>query len=111
MVTCIFLQTMAKNKKYNKRIINNERAYKKYDNYDAIEVPFLKAIPVDYKGVMGVPITFFDEAVWGLYFDVVREDKVIRPKLNGKTLYARVFIKWKTEEEINRSLKSVGLYF
>ena len=32
--------------------------YQKYDNYDAIEVPATDAIPSDYDGVMGVPITF-----------------------------------------------------
>lgn len=32
--------------------------YQKYDNYDAIEVPELKLIPLDYDGVMGVPISF-----------------------------------------------------
>lgn len=32
--------------------------YPKYDNYDAIEVSKVAEIPIDYKGVMGVPITF-----------------------------------------------------
>ena len=32
----------------------------RYDNYDAIEVPYVDAIPSDYDGVMGVPITFLD---------------------------------------------------
>ena len=35
--------------------------YPKYDNYDAIEVSKTKEIPVDYTGVMGVPITFLDK--------------------------------------------------
>lgn len=35
--------------------------YPHYDNYDAIEVPFTDAIPLDYDGVMGVPITFLDK--------------------------------------------------
>ena len=34
--------------------------YKKYDNYDAIEVPYFDLIPSDYEGVMGVPITFLN---------------------------------------------------
>ena len=34
--------------------------YPKYDNYDAIEVSKLAEIPIDYDGVMGVPITFLD---------------------------------------------------
>ena len=32
--------------------------YQRYDNYDAIEVPFTDAIPSDYADVMGVPISF-----------------------------------------------------
>ena len=35
--------------------------FQKYDNYDAIEVPATDAIPSDYNGVMGVPITFLDK--------------------------------------------------
>jgi len=37
--------------------------YPKYDNYDAIEVSKIAEIPSDYKGVMGVPITFLDKWV------------------------------------------------
>lgn len=35
--------------------------YPKYDNYDAIEVSEVKEIPMDYDGVMGVPVTFLDK--------------------------------------------------
>ena len=35
--------------------------YYKYDNYDAINVDRVKDIPIDYDGVMGVPITFLDK--------------------------------------------------
>ncbi len=35
--------------------------YPKYDNFDAIEVSKTADIPVDYSGIMGVPITFFDK--------------------------------------------------
>lgn len=52
------LMTMAENKKFNKKVINSDMCYKKYDNYDAIEVSFVDTIPCDYDGVMGVPITF-----------------------------------------------------
>lgn len=55
------LMTMEDNRKYNKKIIKSETAYKKYDNYDAIEVPFSDAIPSDYDGIMGVPISFLDK--------------------------------------------------
>lgn len=42
-----------------KKFTPNE--YLKYDNYDAIEVSKVSEIPADYKGVMGVPITFLDK--------------------------------------------------
>ena len=34
--------------------------YKKFDNYDAINIDRIKDIPGDYMGLMGVPITFLD---------------------------------------------------
>lgn len=54
--------TMEENLKYSKhKEIKGKKAYEKYDNYDAIEVPFTDSIPGDYKGVMGVPISFLDK--------------------------------------------------
>jgi len=41
-----------------RRYAGNEVAYPRYDNYDAIEVSRTQEIPMDYDGVMGVPITF-----------------------------------------------------
>jgi len=55
------LMTMADNRKFNKKVIKSDTAYKKYDNYNAIEVPFTDAIPTDYDGVMGVSISFLDK--------------------------------------------------
>jgi len=56
------LMTMADNLKYSKhKEIKGKPAYDRYDNYDAIEVPFTDAIPSDYDGVMGVPISFIDK--------------------------------------------------
>ena len=55
------LMTMADNKKFSRHKEVKGVGYKKYDNYDAIEVPFTDAIPSDYTGVMGVPITFLDK--------------------------------------------------
>ena len=55
------LMTMADNLKFNKKLIKwlgDKTSYERYDNYDAIEVPFTDAIPSDYDGVMGVPITW-----------------------------------------------------
>src|SRR5699024_2088135 len=39
----------------------NPEKYPKYDNYDAINVDKVVEIPIDYEGVMGVPITFMDK--------------------------------------------------
>lgn len=56
------LMTMAENLKYSKhKEIKGKKSYDKYDNYDAIEVPYTDAIPSDYDGVMGVPISFLDK--------------------------------------------------
>lgn len=56
------LMTMADNLKYSKhKEIKGKDAYDRYSNYDAIEVPFTDAIPGDYDGVMGVPISFLDK--------------------------------------------------
>ena len=56
------LMTMAENLKHSKhKEIRGQKEYIKYDNYDAIEVPFTDAIPSDYNKPMGVPISFLDK--------------------------------------------------
>ena len=55
------LMTMEENIKFSKHKEVKGKEYQKYDNYDAIEVPFTDAIPSDYDGVMGVPISFLDK--------------------------------------------------
>ncbi|UZJ26906.1 adenine-specific methyltransferase EcoRI family protein (plasmid) [Rhodococcus antarcticus] len=55
------LMTMTDNLRYNKKLIGTlggGTEYQRYDNFDAIEVPFSDAIPSDFDGVMGVPITW-----------------------------------------------------
>ena len=75
-----------------------------YDNYDAIEVSKTKDIPVDYAGVMGVPITFLDKynpaqfEILGSSYnygrpDIWSEDTVMNPSVNGKNIYKRLFIR------------------
>lgn len=54
------LMTMTDNLKFNKKL-DGKNAYQQYDNYNAIEVPETKAIPSDFDGVMGVPISFLDK--------------------------------------------------
>ncbi len=56
------LMTMEDNLRFSKhQEIKGKETYDRYDNYDAIEVPFTDAIPSDYDGLMGVPITFLDK--------------------------------------------------
>ena len=55
------LMTEAQNIKFSKHKEIKDIGYKKYDNYDAMEVPFTDSIPADYKGTMGVPISFLDK--------------------------------------------------
>ncbi|MDR2735083.1 MAG: adenine-specific methyltransferase EcoRI family protein [Spirochaetota bacterium] len=56
------LMTLADNLKHSRhKELRGKKAYDRYDNYDAIEIPFSDAIPSDYDGVMGVPISFLDK--------------------------------------------------
>lgn len=62
----LLLDTMEHNLKYNKKLRKKledygTQTYPYYDNYDALEVPFIEAIPSDYKEIMGVPVTFLDK--------------------------------------------------
>jgi len=104
------LMTMMENLKYSKhKEIKGKKSYDKYDNYDAIEIPFTDAIPSDYKGVMGVPVTFLDkynpeqfEILGNSNVRGEREHLMNRVKsatdctyINGKPQYARILIKHK----------------
>ena len=55
------LMTMAENIKYSKHkeIVNSE--YVHYENFDAIDVPYCDAIPIDFNGIMGVPKSFLEK--------------------------------------------------
>ena len=82
--------------------------YKKYDNYDALNVDKVKQIPMDYDGIMGVPITFLDKynpkqyRIIGLLAggnnkDIIGIEKTwdkseARGVVDGKLVYARLLI-------------------
>ena len=54
--------TMEDNLRFSKhKEIKGKAAYDRYVNYDGIELPFTDAIPSDYEGPMGVPISFLDK--------------------------------------------------
>ena len=75
--------------------------YPKYDHYDAIEVSQVAAIPMDYDGVMGVPITFLDKYNPEQFEILGLDDHRFAypawrgrgPDLNGKPVYRRVIIR------------------
>ncbi len=54
------LMTKEDNLKFNKKL-KDKSVYVKYENYDAIEVPITEAIPSNYKGIMGVPLSFLEK--------------------------------------------------
>ena len=79
-----------------------KKPFEKYDNYDAIEVSLVKNIPSDYKGVMGVPVSFLDShnpdqfEILGSNRGVDQDPNKIYGRgsyLNGKEVYKRLFIK------------------
>ncbi|MBK5261805.1 MAG: adenine-specific methyltransferase EcoRI family protein [Peptostreptococcaceae bacterium] len=102
------LMTIADNLKFNKKLAGKE--YCKYDNYDAIEVPYTNAIPSDYEGMMGVPISFLDKycpeqfEIFGATESEGRgfsnglwdqASKTSQPLINNERKYKRIFIKQK----------------
>lgn len=83
--------------------------YVEYDNYNAIEVSKAVNIPRNYKGIMGVPITFLSkynpeqfriigsdfQVKDGLLPELVKnnwDSKIDRGYINGKRCYSRIFI-------------------
>lgn len=74
--------------------------YPKYDNFNAINVKKVTDIPMDYDGIMGVPITFL-KYYNGLQFEIVGEANhgsdnkfdLFKPKINGKEIFKRILIK------------------
>lgn len=80
--------------------------YPKYDNFDAINVKKVVDIPMDYDGIMGVPITYLKYHN-SLQFEIVGEANhgsdnefdLFKPKINGKELFKRILIRKKKRSE------------
>lgn len=100
------LMTQEDNIKYSKHKEVRDIGYQSYDNYDAIEVPFTDAIPSDFEGVMGVPVTFLDKynpdqfEIVGLAAGNIRGLAGIMsktgkdgPYIGGKLKYGRILIR------------------
>lgn len=95
-------------KRHEKLILYNNytpEKYPKYDNYDAINVDKVCEIPMDYDGVMGVPITFLDKYN-PEQFEIVGHEHDLNGdggegifhgqfEVNGKGVYKRILIRKK----------------
>ncbi|MBO0421377.1 adenine-specific methyltransferase EcoRI family protein [Enterococcus plantarum] len=103
------LMTMEDNIKFSKHKNVKGKNYSYYDNYGALEVPYTDAIPSDYKGIMGVPISFLDKynpeqfLIVGCSYDYGRPEgwsKEINMSvtIEGKAIYKRLLIK---NKEVN----------
>lgn len=90
------LMSEADNIRYSKHKEIRGNGYPHYANFDGIEVPYVDAIPSDFKGVMGVPISFLDKfcpeqfEIIGMSLDLA-DMTVIRERLGrndgGPTFY------------------------
>lgn len=80
--------------------------YPTYDNYPAIDVSKTKDIPVDFMGLMGVPVSFLDMPGYQHVFEIIGMSgfagEVYTPglpggrlKLNGKETFRRILIRRK----------------
>lgn len=102
-VPAVAWYTNLEHKKRNEELIlykhYSPTEYPKYDNYNAIEVGKVAEIPMDYEGVMGVPISFLDKYCSN-QFRIVGLDRYVednpcyghRFTINGKETYARILI-------------------
>lgn len=99
------LMTMAENFKHSKhKDIRGRDNYIHYENYDAIEVPYSDAIPSDFDGKMGVPLTFLDKYC-PEQFEIIGQTQGDSGKDLGLKPYPREL------KKLNKSLRDGQLYF
>ena len=80
----------------------NPELHPKFDNFDGINVKRVADIPMDYYGIMGVPITYIKYHN-GSQFEIIGEANhgsdnefdLFKPKVNGKELFKRILIRRK----------------
>lgn len=97
---CLWLTNLDNSKRHEdiplkKTYFGNEEEYPSYDNYDGINVDKTEDIPMDYKGAMGVPITFLHKFNPG-QFEIIKFRKGDDGKdlsINGKCPYFRILIR------------------
>ena len=104
-VPCCWYTNLEIQKRHEKLILwktYSEEEYPKYDNFDAIEVSKTEQIPVDYDGIMGVPITFMDKYNPN-QFEIISCSAYADRQysgcdalyINGKKIYSRILIRRK----------------
>ena len=93
------LMSLEDNIKFSRHKEIRDKGYRRYDNYDAIDIPFSDAIPGDHPGIMGVPVSFLDKYCPEQFEIVGNETELGLPKgrgyIDGKRLYGRILIRHK----------------
>ena len=98
------LMTMEDNFLYSKHKDVRGKSYVHYENYDAIDVPYTDAIPDDYEGLMGVPISFLDRYC-PEQFEIIGQTQGDSGKELGLKPYPREL------KKLNPSLRDGQLYY
>ena len=98
------LLTMEDNIIYSKHKEVKGKQYVHYENYDAIDVPYSDAIPSDYEGLMGVPISFLDKYC-PEQFEIIGQTQGDSGKELGLKPYPREL------KKLNPSLRDGQLYY
>ena len=91
--------------------------YPKYDNFEAINVKRVSDIPLDYDGVMGVPITYLKyhndtqfEIIGEANHGSDNEFDLFKPKINGKELFKRILIRRRKLMKLPNEFKILDLF-
>lgn len=97
---------------YSKKDSLYPELYPKYDNYDAINIDKVTEIPMDYEGIMGVPITFMDkynpeqfEIVGKINNGPPEPFDLAKPIIDGSFVYKRIAIRRKAEKTLQTLLQ------
>ncbi len=98
------LMSMQDNLRYGKHVEVKAHGYIHYENYDAIDVPYTDAIPADYDGNMGVPLTFLDRYC-PEQFEIIGQTQGDSGKELGLKPYPREL------KKLNKSLRDGQLYY
>lgn len=98
------LMTMQDNIRFGKHKEIRGKSYVHYENYDAIDVPYSDAIPSDYEGAMGVPLTFLDKYC-PEQFEIIGQTQGDSGKELGLKPYPREL------KKLNPSLRDGQLYY